>query len=41
MLINKSDNVDISLADGHKYAARDICRGEDIIKYGFAIGHAT
>lgn len=41
MLINKSDNVDINLADGHKYAARDICRGEDIIKYGFAIGHAT
>lgn len=41
MLINKSDNVDINLTDGHKYAARDICRGEDIIKYGFAIGHAT
>ncbi len=41
MLINKLDNVDINLADGHKYALRDIKAGEDIIKYGNPIGHAT
>ena len=41
MLINKLDNVDINLADGHKYALRDIKCGEDIIKYGNPIGHAT
>ncbi len=41
MLINKLDNVDINLADGHKYALRDIKEGEDIIKYGNPIGHAT
>ena len=41
MLINKLDNVDINLEDGHKYALRDIECGEDIIKYGNPIGHAT
>ena len=41
MLINKLDNVDINLEDGHKYALRDINAGEDIIKYGNPIGHAT
>ncbi|MBO7304337.1 MAG: altronate dehydratase [Clostridia bacterium] len=41
MLINKLDNVEINLADGHKYALRDIAAGEDIIKYGNPIGHAT
>ncbi len=41
MLINKLDNVDINLEDGHKYAIRDIKCGEDIIKYGNPIGHAT
>ena len=41
MLINKLDNVDINLEDGHKYALRDIKSGEDIIKYGNPIGHAT
>ena len=40
MLINKLDNVDINLQDGHKYALRDIKSGEDIIKYGNPIGHA-
>ena len=40
MLINKLDNVDINLEDGHKYALRDIACGEDIIKYGNPIGHA-
>jgi len=41
MLINKLDNVDVNLADGHKYALRDIKKGENIIKYGNPIGHAT
>ena len=41
MLINKLDNVDINLEDGHKYALRDIAAGENIIKYGNPIGHAT
>ena len=41
MLINKLDNVDVNLADGHKYALRDIKAGENIIKYGNPIGHAT
>ncbi len=40
MLINKLDNVDINLEDGHKYALRDIKCGEDIVKYGNPIGHA-
>ena len=40
MLINKLDNVDINLSDGHKYALCDIKCGEDIIKYGNPIGHA-
>ncbi|MBE5825548.1 MAG: altronate dehydratase [Butyrivibrio sp.] len=26
---------------GHKMAIRDIAEGEDIVKYGYAIGHAT
>ncbi len=41
MQINKLDNVDINLENGHKYALRDIAAGEDIIKYGSSIGHAT
>ncbi len=41
MLINKLDNVDINLNDGHKYALRDIKCGENIIKYGNPIGHAV
>ena len=41
MLINKLDNVDINLEDGHKYALCDIKEGENIIKYGNPIGHAT
>ena len=41
MLINKLDNVEVNLTDGHKYAIRDISCGEDIIKYGNPIGHAT
>lgn len=41
MQINRLDNVDINLSDGHKYALRDIAAGENIIKYGNPIGHAT
>ncbi len=41
MLINKLDNVEVNLEDGHKYALRDISCGENIIKYGCPIGHAT
>ena len=41
MLINKLDNVEINLGDGHKYALCDIKSGENIIKYGNPIGHAT
>ena len=26
---------------GHKFALRDIAEGEDVIKYGFPIGHAV
>ena len=41
MLITKLDNVEVNIEDGHKYAARDIQAGENIIKYGQPIGHAT
>ena len=41
MLINRLDNVEVNLSDGHKYALADIAKGENIIKYGNPIGHAT
>ena len=41
LLINKLDNVEVNIADGHKYARRDIAKGENIIKYGQPIGHAV
>lgn len=41
MLINESDNVEINIENGHKYARTDINKGEKIIKYGYPIGHAT
>ena len=41
MLINRLDNVEVNLNDGHKYALVDIKAGENIIKYGNPIGHAT
>ena len=41
MLINKLDTVEVNLADGHKYALRDIAAGEPVIKYGNPIGIAT
>lgn len=40
MIINKNDNVEVSLENGHKYALCDIKKGENIIKYGNPIGHA-
>ncbi len=41
MLINKLDNVEVDVESGHKYAIKDIKKGENIIKYGMPIGHAT
>jgi len=41
MIINKLDNVSINTENGHKYAVCDIDKGENIIKYGNPIGHAT
>ena len=41
MIINKLDNVEVNLSDGHKYAICPIKQGENVIKYGNPIGHAT
>ncbi|MBE6788383.1 MAG: altronate dehydratase [Ruminococcaceae bacterium] len=41
MLINKLDNVEVNVENGHKYALCDIKNGENIIKYGQKIGHAV
>ena len=40
MVIHPSDNVEVR-EDGHKYALRDIAEGENVVKYGMPIGHAT
>ena len=40
MLINKLDNVEVNIENGHKYAICDIKAGENVIKYGQPIGHA-
>lgn len=46
LVINDSDNVFIALNEdqeykrGHKYALRDINKGDEIIKYGHRIGYA-
>lgn len=40
MKIHPSDNVKIH-ENGHKYACRLIREGENVVKYGFPIGHAT
>ena len=40
MIIHPRDNVEIH-GDGHKYARRAIRAGENVIKYGMPIGHAT
>ena len=39
--ISPLDNVEVNLDTGHKRAVRDIPAGENVIKYGFPIGHAT
>lgn len=39
--INEKDNVCVDLSTGHKIALCDINKGQQIIKYGFSIGHAT
>lgn len=41
MIINKLDNVEVNLEDGHKYALRDIRKGENNMKYGNPIGYAV
>ena len=41
LVINPRDNVGVDISDGHKYALRDIAEGENVIKYGQPIGHAT
>ena len=40
MKIHEADNVEVR-ADGQKYALTDITKGENVIKYGFPIGHAV
>ena len=45
--IHPNDTVAVALQAlpgipaGHKFALRDIAEGEDVIKYGYPIGHAT
>ena len=39
--IHPADNVAVDIESGHKYALADIAEGENVIKYGFPIGHAT
>ncbi len=41
IVIDEKDNVRVSLDNGHKYALKDILKGEPIIKYGFPIGIAS
>ena len=41
IIIHPSDNVAVDVETGHKVALRDIAEGENVIKYGFPIGHAT
>lgn len=40
MIIHPQDNVEVR-EDGHKYARCPIAQGEDVVKYGMPIGHAT
>lgn len=41
VVIHPDDDVKVNLQNGHKYAVKDIAKGENIIKYGFPIGIAT
>lgn len=40
VIIHPDDNVKVNIENGHKYAVRDIKKGESIVKYGFPIGIA-
>lgn len=40
MVVSPLDNVEVR-DDGHKYAIRAIAAGENVVKYGMPIGHAT
>lgn len=40
VIIHPDDNVKVNIENGHKYAVKDIAKGESIIKYGFPIGIA-
>lgn len=39
--IHPLDNVAVDIETGHKVALCDIAQGENVMKYGFPIGHAT
>lgn len=39
--IHPLDNVAVEIESGHKIALSNIKKGENVIKYGFPIGHAT
>lgn len=39
--INPADNVTVDIDSGFKISDRDICCGENIVKYGNPIGHAV
>ena len=39
--ISPLDNVEVDLSTGHKRAVKEIRAGENVIKYGFPIGHAA
>ncbi|MDR3593723.1 altronate dehydratase family protein [Clostridium sp.] len=41
LIISQNDNVAVDLSTGHKIALTDINKGNDIIKYGYPIGHAV
>lgn len=41
LTIHPSDNVAVDIVTGHKVALCDIRAGENVMKYGFPIGHAT
>ncbi len=38
--IHPADNVGVNLQNGHKYALFPVRAGENVVKYGFPIGHA-
>lgn len=40
VVIHPDDTVKVNVENGHKYAIKDIAKGEQIIKYGFPIGIA-